>query len=514
MDATFGTNNAGMDLFAILAELDGTGVPLAYCFVQTISVEDTRHSGPGALTAILDQFLRVLKSGGLDPAFFGVDKDFSEIAAVKQVFPSAKVQLCFWHAKRAIQQKMRDASKTKTQAKYFSVEAQALVPFLEICWGSIPTRRPKGDHFFGRCQCPSRSQRFDETGRMETATPQERESVLNMFCRHFNAHSSIPDHNGTFRTPETIHSESASELYAWCKARGYFRLWSYMFVNWYRPGQGELWARPANPAEIPVLKTTMIVESHWRKIKHDFLHRFNRPRIDLVLWVLVSRVIPFAFGRLKAIMARDYQKATSSWRKDIKKQWKELSSRVPEDESFRQYYTDPQKWVCGCEFFLGSRFLVCKHIVHCFEPIAWPLEFFRDIGRQRSSPYWVCKNSQLVLRPEFASFAEQVTTDISEVESDIDEIAQREDDLVTLDDVEDSKPEVDLDQFFFTNHRMLDLVKEQCAKGNIEFVRRVIKANGSNQVLLDEIDQLLASRTRPCTWSFKKHPATLYSLFQ
>ena len=257
MDATFGTNNAGMDLFALLAELDGTGVPLAYCFVETISAKQTRHSEPGALTAILDQFLRVLKSGRLDPAFFGVDKDFSEIAAVKQVFPSAKVQLCFWHAKRAIRQKMRNASKTKTQAKYFPAEAQALIPSLEICWGSIPTRRPQGDHFFGRCQCPSRSQRFDEMGMMETATPQERDSVLAMFCRHFNAHPSIPDQNGTFRTPEAIHNESALELYTWCKARGYFRLWSYMFVHWYRPGQWELWARSANPTEIPVLKTTV-----------------------------------------------------------------------------------------------------------------------------------------------------------------------------------------------------------------------------------------------------------------
>ena len=70
MDATFGTNNAGMDLFALLAELDGTGVPLAYCFVETVSIDNTRHSEPGALTAILDKFLRVLKAGGLDPAFF------------------------------------------------------------------------------------------------------------------------------------------------------------------------------------------------------------------------------------------------------------------------------------------------------------------------------------------------------------------------------------------------------------------------------------------------------------
>ena len=77
-------------------------------------------------------------------------------------------------------------------------------------------------------------------------------------------------------------------------------------------------------------------------------------------------------------------------------------------------------------------------------------------------------------------------------------------------DVEDSEPEVDLDQFFFTNQRMLDLVKEQHGKGNMEFVRRVIKANALNQVLIDEVDQLLASRTMPYTWSFKKHPATLY----
>ena len=69
---------------------------------------------------------------------------------------------------------------------------------------------------------------------------------------------------------------------------------------------------------------------------------------------------------------------------------------------------------------------------------------------------------------------------------------------------------MDLDQFFSTNQRMLDLVKAQHAKGNIEFIRRLIKANASNQVLLDEIDQLRASRTMPYTWSSKKHPATLY----
>ena len=34
IDATFGTNSAGMHLFGVLAEFDGTGVPIAYLFVE------------------------------------------------------------------------------------------------------------------------------------------------------------------------------------------------------------------------------------------------------------------------------------------------------------------------------------------------------------------------------------------------------------------------------------------------------------------------------------------------
>ena len=34
IDATYGTNCAGCDLFAVLAEFDGTGVPLAYLFME------------------------------------------------------------------------------------------------------------------------------------------------------------------------------------------------------------------------------------------------------------------------------------------------------------------------------------------------------------------------------------------------------------------------------------------------------------------------------------------------
>ena len=54
-----------MDLFVVLAELDGTGVPLAYLFVETLaSGGGVKSIDPGAMPHVLDQFLRPLKISG------------------------------------------------------------------------------------------------------------------------------------------------------------------------------------------------------------------------------------------------------------------------------------------------------------------------------------------------------------------------------------------------------------------------------------------------------------------
>ena len=70
MDGTFGTNHSGMDLFALLAEFDGSGFPLGYFFVETISVERDRPSVAGALAGSIEQLLQVFKDSGLKPSFF------------------------------------------------------------------------------------------------------------------------------------------------------------------------------------------------------------------------------------------------------------------------------------------------------------------------------------------------------------------------------------------------------------------------------------------------------------
>jgi hypothetical protein len=169
-------------------------------------------------------------------------------------------------------------------------------------------------------------------------------------------------------------------MYTWCKSRGYYRLWAYLYVNWYCPEQWQRWARAAHPAEIPVVKTTMIAESHWRTLKHDYLHRFNRPRVDLVVWILISRVVPDAVHRLKAISNGEFRVFKARWREAFKKAWKNEARKVVDPEKLKEHHTDPIKWVCGCKSFLYSRFLLCKHIVSCFEPPA--SEFFDHVQRQ------------------------------------------------------------------------------------------------------------------------------------
>ena len=514
MDATFGTNSAGMTLFAVLAEVDGTGVPLAYCFMETFedNSRGVRQAEPGATTALLDQFLRPLQASGCDPTFFGTDKDFSEIGAIQQVWPNTTIQLCYWHARRAIRAKL--ASTHQTKSEYKPLEAHALIPDLEICWGSMPTNRPNGDHRYSRCTCPSKTV-IAPKGRIETSTSEEQDTVLDIFSRHYNAHPLIPDQNGTYQCAKDIHRVCAAEMYHWCRARNYFRLWAYLWVNWYQPNQWALWARSANGEEIPVLKTTMIIESHWRKIKHDYLHRFNRPRIDLVIWVLLSRSIPDAVIRMRALLQGDHRRAVACWRKDFKSIWKKITERLDTDGvNTQQYHTDPVKWTCGCPCFLTSRFLICKHILSCYEPISDPIPFFRCVQRRRDYPFWA--HEQLVLQPQYQPTEPTTNTQSdsvhgSESQSDDDDIAidpAAVDEGRLVDLAEDV--EADFDAYLSDMQSAMEIFQDQRAKGNTKFMEKVMAANSSHRTLVQEIKTLRNQRTMPRTWAAWKHPATMY----
>ena len=105
---------SGMGLFAVLAEVDGAGIPFAYLFVDVQKGSEQTTAAPLATLGLLTCFLTSLKDGGFNPVFFGSDKDVSEIEAIQTVWPSTVNQLCYWHCTKAIRLRLKDSKKSPT----------------------------------------------------------------------------------------------------------------------------------------------------------------------------------------------------------------------------------------------------------------------------------------------------------------------------------------------------------------------------------------------------------------
>ena len=524
MDETFGTNNSGMGLFAVLSEVDGAGIPVAYLLYEVApNHKGEKKAETGAMVYLLQQFLGRLKAFGMQPSFVGHDKDAAEMAAIRIVWPNASLRLCYWHAKRAILKKMQDSDKTNTQSHYYPGEAAQVVPGLEICWGSDPIRRPNGGHRYGQCDCKSKRQDPHAKGRLETKDKNERGVVAGIFSRHINQHPAFPDLNGIYKDRDTIYRESVQEIYGWCRAKGYFRLFAYLWINWYRPDQWETWARAASP-EIPVLKTTMVVESHWKTVKHDYLARFNRPRVDLVVWVLLSQVIRDSVDRLDNLLTPELREGGASWRKKFKSTWKWLENAEVDPGSITRYHTDPFRFVCACPSFLQSRFLICKHLVFCFNPIEDRASFYYDISRHRRPPFWrspqlrVCEEHSHLFSSAGPAESEESDTD-SDTESiqDVENVGVGSADIDYSDsDEEEGTEDREKERreraqaFAGWMKKSLDVFIDQCEKGNSEFTERFMEFNRRIGVSGKEFEELDNKRSMPTTWHRYKDPSTRY----
>ena len=524
IDETYGTNSAGMGLFTVLAEVDGAGIPVAYLLVEVKPNKNgKKKADSGAMIQLLQEFLGPLKSAGFNPTFFGCDKDQSEITAIQLTWPhSTKVQLCLWHAKRALQNRLLSSEKTATQAKYHPDEVQRVLPEVEICWGSVLLRRPDGEHRREQCRCVSkkRESTFGANGRLEVRSKEERALVVGMFISHYNRHSTFPDAKGAYHSPEVIYSQCVREVYDWCRKRDYFRLWSYMWINWYCPAKWRLWARSVSE-QVSVLKTTMIVESHWRKVKHDYLHRFNRPRIDLVTWVLCSRVIPDSVHFLQALTSPnspEHRYTWASWRKKWKSESDKLEIRAAEVDKTKvlSRHTDPRRFVCSCEAFLNSRFLLCKHIVRCYKPMGRPgrLSWKRKVHRRRSPPFWFIPNMEI--RDEFSDVFPPLQDDenptggllrhdtmtqfAASTEPDSESESESEDEFETLEKIGQQ-----LQKFQAIYHGGLQ-------EGNARFVKSVVRMHRLEKIssLLKDIDEISHQRSHPKTWRDNEHPSTIF----
>ncbi|KAJ3069306.1 hypothetical protein HDU98_007642 [Podochytrium sp. JEL0797] len=178
-------------------------------------------------------------------------------------------------------------------------------------------------------------------------------------------------------------------------------VWAYMWNDWYRRERWPLWARSSVADTLSTKRTTMIVESHWQKLKHIDLAHFNRPRMDRLAHVLANETIPRCLLRLPGHESTDYRITDlTSHQKGAKQHWKKcVTAKIN-----GHYDTRVSKWTCNCGSQKYSPYLICKHLVqqttlrltaHLAPDISMlerfskiPASFFKQLYLRTSPPFY------------------------------------------------------------------------------------------------------------------------------
>ncbi|KAI1003349.1 hypothetical protein K3495_g4858 [Podosphaera aphanis] len=220
---------------------------------------------------------------------------------------------------------------------------------------------------------------------------------------------------------------------------------------------------------------------------------------------------------MSAIIENSNNNYKPAWRKAFKRQWKDLQSCKFDPQSLLRYRTDPSNWTCACEAYLLSLFLICRHIIHCFENISDKLKFFSEVRRQRYSPFRV--HEKLVPHPQYRTSVTTICAaseincrsktepGVLDLEDWEDEELQDEDDL---DDSDDETSKTDTCDIMSVVEFLQDILREQKEMGNTQFLEEFIASKVPNETLLREIQERKRKRTMLKTWPFYKHPATMY----
>ncbi|CAK5273756.1 unnamed protein product [Mycena citricolor] len=215
-----------------------------------------------------------------------------------------------------------------------------------------------------------------------------RRQLLHLFMRHFCLHPLLPERTRQFRTAQEIRRDSVFEMYKFCFQRGLREVWGYMWEAWYCNAKWVLWARSSQPDFIGRWRTTMAVENFWRNLKHGTLHHLLHPRLDQLVHLIVTDVIPRFRDKMR-IFDTDYRpgraRALTPWQTELKKNWKKQAARAVSSNTYT-HSLNLSTWTCTCGQQKYNAFLLCKHLVqavHLPDP-----QFFREVYRRRVTPFY------------------------------------------------------------------------------------------------------------------------------
>jgi hypothetical protein len=130
----------------------------------------------------------------------------------------------------------------------------------------------------------------------------------------------------------------------------------------------------------------MTVENHWRQLKHEFLHSLHHPRLDLLVWILINKVIPAYFARAE-LLNDEYRlgrsKSLTTYQTYFKKDWLKLGAA---SVSGKDYDTNIKTWTCKCGRQKYNAHHLCKHLVQAVAPP--PVKFWQNVQRRRTTPLY------------------------------------------------------------------------------------------------------------------------------
>ena len=266
------------------------------------------------------------------------------------------MQLCLWHIKKAIEARLTNNKKPQ-QIHYDAKAVQQLFPFVDL---SFKPSLNEGKIIF--CPKEFRSLRWE------------------LMNKHLHQHPLIPTTDEKFLSSASIWKLAVEEIYNFCKKHSLPWLWVYLWNKWYNSERWILWLRASCDDKLSIFKTNMFVEAHWKVLKRDFLYKFFRSQLDLVVFIIMKQGISVEESRFQQLFAVEREKA--EWRKAFKKEWRKLSTRTINHDT---YLTDTDNWICGCLAFLTSQFLICKHLVRQKEVVE--IEFFDKVHRHQQYPF-------------------------------------------------------------------------------------------------------------------------------
>ncbi|KAJ3964227.1 hypothetical protein EV361DRAFT_856344 [Lentinula raphanica] len=126
MDSTWKTNALGYELFAIVGEMNGQAIPLA--FLLNVMTEAANE---GTKELILRDFISWITQRCPNIKFTLTNKDITEINAFRTELPHAKHQLCYWHGLRYIEKRL---GENKPPAAYDPRVAHQIFSFIDPTW--------------------------------------------------------------------------------------------------------------------------------------------------------------------------------------------------------------------------------------------------------------------------------------------------------------------------------------------------------------------------------------------